>query len=109
MPTKPFEPPKEVNMPKFTDDEQQIINTLRSREADRPNNFMWAYLGVGLLFAGFAAYHENTWMMLCGFALVCSCRIYEDRLQAKANPLFRSIILKYEQAIRDVGASQFSD
>lgn len=90
-------------MPKFTDDEQYLVNSLRSPEADKPNNFMWGYLGVGLLFAGFAAYHENPWMMLCAFGLVCCCRVYEDRFQSKWNPLFRSIILKYEQAIREAG------
>jgi hypothetical protein len=56
-------------MPKFTDDEQGTAEVIRV-----------GIFGAGLLLAGFAAYHDNPWMTLCAFLLVC--RGQSRRVQA---------------------------
>jgi len=92
--------------PKFTDEEQYLVTALRSEKSSGAN-FMWGYILGGIAFAGFAAYHENTLMMLCGFAVVCGFRIYEERYHAQWQPVFRSIIAKYDQAIAQADAANF--
>src|SRR5688500_7635043 len=94
-------------MPKFTDDEQYLLTAIRSENNSSGGDFMWGYILGAVAFAGFAAYHENTLMMLCAFAVVCGFRIYEERYHAQWQSVFRSIIAKYDQAIAQASATNF--
>ena len=88
-------------MPQFTAEELYIINYVRAKEA-HSHEFMWAYLLPGLVLAGLGAYAGSTAMMFSAFLVVCGLRVYEERYQSKWTPVFRSIFLKYDQAIQDV-------
>ena len=93
-------------LPDFTDDEQFLINCVKSPSAtQQSNSYMWGYVIGGVLVAGFAAYYQSVPMMLAAFAVVCGFRIYEDRFQSKWTPLWKSIIEKYESAA--TGASSY--
>jgi hypothetical protein len=86
--------------PEFTSEEKYLLNYLKSDSARQTSNpFLWGYLLGGVLLAGFAAYHENPAMMLSAFAVVCGFRLYEEWHQRRYQPLWRSIIQKYEQAL----------
>ncbi len=99
-------------LPDFTNDELYLVNCIKSPKTSASYNaFMWGYIvGAGLL-AGLAAYCENAKMMLAAFIIVCSFRVYEERIQTKWMPLWRSIIEKYEAAASatDAPASTDSD
>ena len=84
-------------LPDFTDDEQYLINCVKSPGAtQQSNSYMWGYLIGGALIAGFAAYCQNIPMMLAAFIVVFGFRTYEERFQSKWTPLWKSIIEKYE-------------
>lgn len=86
-------------LPDFTDDEQYLINYVKSPSAaQRSYSYMWGYVIGGALLAGFAAYYQSIPMMLAAFVVVCGFRIYEERLTSKWTPLWKSIIEKYESA-----------
>jgi hypothetical protein len=88
-------------MPQFTDEERYLINYVRA-EKTASNSYMFTYLVSGLVLAGFGAYTGSTTMMMSAFLVVCGFRVYEEMHGSKWTPVWRSIILKYEQAIRDV-------
>jgi len=86
-------------LPEFTPDEQYLINSVKSHKSlGTSNSYMWGYLTGGVLLCAFAAYYDNTAMLVAAFLVVCGFRIYEDRWQSKWMPLWRSIIDKYEAA-----------
>lgn len=97
-------------LPVFTDDEQFLINCVKSPSATQQSNFyMWGYVIGGVLVAGFAAYYQSVPMMLAAFAVVSGFRIYEDRFQSKWTPLWKSIIEKYESAVTGASSDDHSE
>jgi hypothetical protein len=96
-------------MPQFTDEELYLINFIRAEKAQQSNSYMMAYLVSGLVLAGFGAYTGSIAMMMSAFLVVCGFRVYEERSEAKWVPVWRSIILKYEDAISSVPESQKSN
>ena len=97
-------------LPDFNNDEQYLIGCLKSSKASRTSNsYMWGYIIGSALIAGFAAYYENVWMMLAAFVIVCSFRVYEERLQSRWMPYWQSIIEKYEAAATDADQAAVSD
>lgn len=90
-----------MTRPEFTADEQYLIRFVQSTTAARQyNSYMWGYLTTGLVLAGFAAYNDSVLMLLSAFVVVCGFRVYEERFQSRWTPVWRSIIEKYEAAIR---------
>jgi hypothetical protein len=86
-------------LPDFTDDEQYLVNSVKSpNAAGKSNSYMWGYIIGAVTFAGFGVYHENVPMLLTALVVVVSFRIYEERYQMKWMPHWRSIIVKYEAA-----------
>ena len=83
-------------MPDFTNEEKYLISSIKSRGGA---SYMWCYLISGIVIAGISAYYESIIGMASAFLVVCGFRVYEDRLQAKSMPAFRSIIEKYENAV----------
>ena len=86
-------------MPTFTREEEYLVAAIRS-ESKGMQAFMWSYVLSGLALAGFAAFYGNVWMMFSAFVVVCGFRVYEEWWQEKWKPIFRSIILKYDEAVR---------
>lgn len=88
--------------PQFTREEEYCISALRG---DIPESaaFMWSYILPGLVLAGFAAYYDSVLMVLSAFVVVCGFRIYEESFAAKWKPLYRSVILKCEEAVNAGG------
>ena len=83
--------------PDFTDDEQYLINSVKSTQAYRhSNSYMWGYMAGAIAFFGVSTYHGNIPLMIIAFAILCGFRIYEEWLQAKWQPLWCTIIAKYE-------------
>jgi len=86
-------------VPEFTNDEQYLIDWVKSPESSANSAaFMWGYIIGGIAIAGFAVYHGSIVMMFAAFAIVCGFRAYEEHYQNKWLPLWRSIIAKYESA-----------
>lgn len=86
-------------MPNFTPDEQYLIDAVKSPGASSgASAYMWAYILGGGLVAAFAAYHQSILMLGAALVAVVGFRLYEERVQAKWLPLWRSIIAKYEDA-----------
>ena len=85
-------------LPKFTDNENYLINSVKSPIARGPNTYMLTYVVFGACIAGFAAYYGSIAMMVTAFVVVCGFRIYEEWYQKKWEPLWCSIIDKYEAA-----------
>ena len=86
-------------LPKFSDDEQYLINSVKSSAAQgQTNPIMWGYIVGGILLAGFGAYHGSIPMMLAAFLIVCAFRVHEEMCHAKWMPVWRSIVTKYEGA-----------
>jgi hypothetical protein len=84
--------------PAFTREEEYLISLLRG-DIQESSAFMWSYLLPGLALAGFAAVYDSVWMVLSAFVVVCGFRVYEESFAKKWKPTYRSIILKYEEAI----------
>jgi hypothetical protein len=87
-------------MPQFTDEELYLINFVRA-EKKESNSYMLTYLVSGLVLAGFGAYTGSIAMMMSAFVVICGFRVYEERSGSRWGPVWRSIILKYDQAVRD--------
>jgi hypothetical protein len=97
-------------LPHFTNDEQYLINCVKSPTASTSASaYMWGYIVTGALIAGFSAWKEDTLLMLCAFVIVCGFRVYEERFQAKWVPLWKSIIEKYEYASATTGNPSIVD
>ena len=92
-------------LPDFTDDERYLVTSVKSPTARAGfNSYMWGYLLGGSLVAGFAVLQESIMMMFAAFTLVCVFRVYEEHLQSKWAPLWRTILEKYEAAALATGA-----
>lgn len=84
-------------LPDFTDDEKYLLSCIKSPNASGANSSCrFGYRLGGVVIAGFATYYASVPMILAAFAIVCGFRIYEERLQTRWLPLWRSIIAKYE-------------
>lgn len=86
-------------LPDFDEKEQYVIHWMKAHKSAEVNPCMWAYLVTGALLFGFGAYYSNVAFMACAFIVVCGFRLYEEWYQARWQPTFRSIILKYESAL----------
>lgn len=88
-------------LPEFTDDEQYLINFVKSPAASSENNtFMWGYLIGGFALTFFGTIRNEVTLILVAFVLVCGFRIYEEFIQAKWTKIWSSIIGKYEAALK---------
>ncbi len=97
-------------LPEFTNDEQYLINFIKSQNAVGGSSlYMWSYVLGGITIAGFAAYFGSIPMMGAAFVVVCGFRIYEDWYQLKWMPAWRSIIAKYEAAAAGNGSNSTDD
>ncbi len=87
-------------LPEFTHEEQYLISYVKSPDLSKHyNGYMWGYLIGCSVLAGFAAYQQHFGMVLAAFAILCGFRIYEDRYGSRWNPIWRTLIEKYEAAI----------
>ncbi len=97
-------------LPDFNSDEQYLVNSVKSPKAAGDYNvFMWGYILGGGLLAGFAAYLDNTMMMLAAFVIVSSFRVHEERYHRQWMPVWRSVIEKYEAAAMATDARASTD
>ena len=98
-----------MSRPQFTDDEEYLIRAgLAPTVYAQSNAFMWGYVLSGVALAGFATYSQSFPLLLSAFAVVCGFRLYEERYHAKWAPLWRSILGKYEAALRETDQSTAS-
>lgn len=88
-----------MQRPNFTDHEQSLVSSLKASNGSSQNWYMWGYLIGGCVLTGFGFYHANYVMMLLAFCVVCGMRIREEFVQAEQLPHWRSIIVKYEDAL----------
>lgn len=96
--------------PDFTPDEQYLVNYAKSPTARRnAGAFTWGYVMGGIALGCCGAYYKSVELMVVAFALVIGFRIYEERYQRRWDPVFRSLIAKYEAALVDPAKSQRVD
>jgi hypothetical protein len=86
--------------PQFTAEEEYLINAVLS-DKGAPDPLMWSYIVSGLGLAGFAAYHESIPMLLSAFVVVCGFRLFEARAHRGLTVQWRSLLEKYETAVRE--------
>jgi len=90
-----------MSKPEFTVDEQFLVNSVKSVEAaSSSGNYMWGYVSGAILLVGCGIYFENLYVMAIAFVVMIGFRINEERMYARWQPLWRSIIMKYEAALK---------
>src|SRR5688500_4878711 len=85
----------------FNADEQYLINYIQSQSASRWNPFMLGYLLPAIVLCLFGAYNSNFALIVCAFVMMCGFRLYEEHHQRKWAAILKSIVEKYEAALRD--------
>ncbi len=89
--------------PDFTNEERYLIESIKSRDsASVLNSNAWSYVICSALIAGSAAYYGDIAMMTIAFVIICGYRFYEWKQQQKWDPIWRSIIEKFESATIEV-------
>lgn len=78
-------------LPTFTPEESYLIHAVKS-ERGTALSYMWGYLVGGMIMCSFALAYNSLALMASGFAVVCGFRIYEEVLQNRWLPLWRSIL-----------------
>lgn len=89
-----------MKCPKFTAQEQYLINYMRSADAaGRSRGYSLGYVVVACVVAGYGALNDSIPMVVIGFLVVVGFRVYEEWYQSRWSPVWRSIFNKYEAAL----------
>ena len=86
--------------PEFTSEEQYLISYLQQPRASSWHPNTVGQLVVGLMIGGIAIYNANLAIAICGIVFLLGYRIYEELYQQRYNVIWRSIVDKYEAAIK---------
>jgi uncharacterized membrane protein YhiD involved in acid resistance len=99
-----------MSKPEFTADEQFLVNYVKSTKAvSSSGNYMWGYVSGAILVAGCGFYYESIYVMAIAFVVLIGFRIHEERLHQQWQPLWKSIILKYEATLETVQKQASAD
>jgi len=90
-----------MSKPVFTPEEQFYIHHIKTQ--DGPDiGFDLAYLLPALAFLVFGICTQNTLACVIAFAGIVFFKLWEWRQRAKWNPVLRSILQKYEEAVAEL-------
>jgi hypothetical protein len=91
-----------MSLPQFTPEEQFVVSILKSTlPVSRFNALMWGYLVSGSILGGVAMYYSNIHVMAISLILIVGFRLYEEWYQSRWQPVYRSVVMKYESALID--------